>query len=843
MESFLQTLQRAASKSPKLPARNGFLWRHYRGRLLRVVKSDEEVKEIMIRFHDNNNHLMFYWVGVTEVVKSWINKCEVCQNRVLPETKKPSVQFCFVYGCESSSSIYPELSFHRFPEDKEIRQRWLSVAQRDENSLRSNSFLCSKHFEPSCFTLSDEVQLTLSPDAVPVPSEEDFLFSNSLEDLFSKTSSPPPSPMELQEHQYCLQDPEPTENHKEMEQKRRFLNESSFKVFNHIARYLSHRILPMQNKKGISSLKRMTNRFALKGTGTKVHSFLSYVNSILRQFHDDQGHSALVFCQREITKRFFWARMTRDVARWISCCQTCMDRTKRRWLRCSVRSCTNSCGPVSSGRHTSSSSVDEGGRSSQLVSSPRIVRLLVHFSEECFDRSGEKVTVRTDAVPTLMVHGNQETPLTGPTQPAVDEYDAVELYLIKRTYPPGLSYVEKNTFRRFCKRYCIKGDSLHTERGNRLCLVLRSRKKVEEALLDFHDELNHLNVNKCLRLLNERIPILVHLKTPINFPSSTPITLQPTTSNALNVARPFQNKTLSSSSVNSEQTGPQEQKEIVISHVSARTLHFVKVQDIINPLPESNLPPELTAKHKPPQSKNKKIKPPSQGRGIKTQTKSLESAQQPKRRRKKDLEADKTTSSCGLEPLLAPSSKPWPVFTISDSSSTQSAKPPTNVDRYVPILTKNRNITLQARIVLQQCSEAKLKSNKLVPPLSGRRESHVGNDSFISSCSVISSKARSLMTTTFFRKDSGHSVSVLDVPGSVLFINQESLLGEGLPKRRMENRRGGQLFSTLISKCREKMAASEKCRKAGVKVEHGEYGKKQEVSLKSAEPMTLLMEF
>ncbi|XP_034004946.1 uncharacterized protein LOC117497145 [Trematomus bernacchii] len=284
-----------------------------------------------------------------------------------------------------------------------------------------------------------------------------------------------------------------------------------------------------------------------------------------------------------------------------------------------------------------------------------------------------------------------------------------------------------------------------------------------------------------------RIPILVHLKTPIHFHSSTPITLQPTTSNALSVERLFQNETLSSSSVNSEQTGPQEQKEIVISHVSARTLHFVRVQDIINPLPESNLPPELTAKHKPPQSKSKKMKPPSQGRGIKTQTKSCESAQQPKRRRKKDLEADKITSSCGLEPLLAPSSKPWPVFTISDSSSTQSAKPPTNVDSAAPL---QRNITLQARIVLQQCSEAKVKA--------AAQWAEIQKGLVVYVCffhgateDVTHEMARSLMTTTFFRKDSGHSVSVLDFPGSVLFIHQDSLLGEGLPKRRMENRGGG----------------------------------------------------
>lgn len=37
------------------------------------------------------------------------------------------------------------------------------------------------------------------------------------------------------------------------------------------------------------------------------------------------------------------------------------------------------------------------------------------------------------------------------------KYDAVELYLTKRTYPPGLNYVEKNTFRRFCKKFAIKG--------------------------------------------------------------------------------------------------------------------------------------------------------------------------------------------------------------------------------------------------------------------------------------------------------------------------------------------------------------------------------------------------
>lgn len=35
---------------------DGCLWRSYRGRLLRVVRSDEEIREILIQYHNNNNH-------------------------------------------------------------------------------------------------------------------------------------------------------------------------------------------------------------------------------------------------------------------------------------------------------------------------------------------------------------------------------------------------------------------------------------------------------------------------------------------------------------------------------------------------------------------------------------------------------------------------------------------------------------------------------------------------------------------------------------------------------------------------------------------------------------------
>lgn len=35
---------------------DGILWRSYRGRFLKVVRSDDEVRELLTRYHDNNNH-------------------------------------------------------------------------------------------------------------------------------------------------------------------------------------------------------------------------------------------------------------------------------------------------------------------------------------------------------------------------------------------------------------------------------------------------------------------------------------------------------------------------------------------------------------------------------------------------------------------------------------------------------------------------------------------------------------------------------------------------------------------------------------------------------------------
>lgn len=143
---------------------------------------------------------------------------------------------------------------------------------------------------------------------VGVSSDENFLQSNTLEDLLStaaavETVASHPavaldnsdSPLELLEHQYSL----PASDHSVVTvqaatgyERRKTSNESYFAIYNKIARwrkdgladselalkratlicvfascrYLSHRVLPMESKKSRFALKRMAKRFGLIGT-------------------------------------------------------------------------------------------------------------------------------------------------------------------------------------------------------------------------------------------------------------------------------------------------------------------------------------------------------------------------------------------------------------------------------------------------------------------------------------------------------------------------------------------------------------------------------------------------
>ncbi|KAG7234624.1 hypothetical protein INR49_004205 [Caranx melampygus] len=373
--------------------------------------------------------LMYYWVGVTEAMKTWIKACTVCQSRVPSDAPAPAVHFCLVYGCDASSYSCPELSFHRFPKEAEQRRTWLAAAQRDEGSLRNNSCICSRHFDSSCFMLSEDGQLTLSPDAVPavvvpaaaredeapVPSDDDFLPSNSVDQLLSTTAAAGPSepgsdpsevPAQLQEHQYCLTAPHSDSGVQATSgdtERRTTVTEPSFVAYNRIARYLSHRVLPMQSKKSRGVLKKMAKRFGLidgelmytrVSPPLRVPRSREEVNSILQQFHDNQGHYSQGICQREITKHFYWSTVTRDVAAGSpaaapastgprgsgsAAASTAARTAAGRWSEAWASPSTSS-----SSRRRPAGSVAEGCCTSALAPAARLLHLLHSFHRGLF---------------------------------------------------------------------------------------------------------------------------------------------------------------------------------------------------------------------------------------------------------------------------------------------------------------------------------------------------------------------------------------------------------------------------------------------------------------------------
>ncbi|XP_061599155.1 uncharacterized protein LOC133462060 isoform X2 [Cololabis saira] len=952
----LRKVIRTASKS--FIYKDGCLLRSYRGRLLHVVRSEEEAREILARYHDNNHHAgrvravkeimrMYYWVGVTESVRKWILACSVCQSRLLPPNHEPPVQFCLVYGCDASSYANPELSFHRFPKAVELRQKWLAVAQRDEGSLRTHSHICSRHFHTSSFTLGEDGQQTLSPVAVPtfmpvavpgnevpVPSEDHFLYPNALEDALSSAmaaaqAADPGGPAEgaarAHEHQYCLQAPAPDFRAAKTvtEDQRKTVVESCFITYNHIARYLSTRVLPMQGKKRRAALKRMAKRFDLID-GVLMYTRVSpplrvprsreEVNSILQQFHDNQGHYGQGLCQPAISKHFYWATLTRDLSGWISSCHTCLSRTKRKWLRCSVYQCSNCCGPVERGlgltfhkfplhnQAVLTRWVRAVGRSNWH---PRLWSSIcsAHFSEDCFLRGGQEVALRPEAVPTLKVH-DSATPSRGPARgPAGDEaffakYDAVERYLNRRLYPAGLSYVEKNTFRRFCKKFVMKDSALHMARGEQVRLVLRNQQQVEAALLEYHNELNHLDANKCLRLLSERYFWKSMRPDVVQWINNCPLCnlkrLKPADAGAERAEEllPGATPPHRADSETDEDTdgyedeGPGGGGEAGTdgrqTDQSANTLipspGLLQTRPPLGPRPgggsgvhrpgggagvhrgDQSHPPRLKENQeeaRDPESSSVQMQdcprlqeaPPRAGQPP-------EPGPRPRARRclKRALPPARGQDSCGLEPVVAPSTKPWPVFTIANAAPPTAAPPPQQVDSPPQV---RRARTPRARTVVQQCSQAKVKVR---PALDGAgaqwveiQEGMVVYVCFFHGATedVVHDMASGLLSTKMFRKDTGHWVSLLDLPGSVLLVPQDSLLGEPLPppSRRVGYRGGceawwgAQLFSSLVSACGRLLAGSAKCSRAGVRVEHGLYGQKQELVLSSPEPLSMVLEF
>ncbi|KAK3879437.1 hypothetical protein Pcinc_015989 [Petrolisthes cinctipes] len=80
-------------------------------------------------------------------------------------------QFCASIRCTNSRKKKPDLSFFRFPKDKERSRRWVQHSRREDllgrtsESLYRSCVFCAEHFEDSQFMNSDKKKLVW--DAVP----------------------------------------------------------------------------------------------------------------------------------------------------------------------------------------------------------------------------------------------------------------------------------------------------------------------------------------------------------------------------------------------------------------------------------------------------------------------------------------------------------------------------------------------------------------------------------------------------------------------------------------------------------------------------------------------------
>ncbi|XP_059827814.1 THAP domain-containing protein 2-like isoform X1 [Hypanus sabinus] len=73
---------------------------------------------------------------------------------------------CAAYGCTAVYRKNTNTSFHRFPSNPRRRMEWIQLVRRENFKPSKHTFLCSKHFEQTCFDRTGQTR-RLREDAVP----------------------------------------------------------------------------------------------------------------------------------------------------------------------------------------------------------------------------------------------------------------------------------------------------------------------------------------------------------------------------------------------------------------------------------------------------------------------------------------------------------------------------------------------------------------------------------------------------------------------------------------------------------------------------------------------------
>ena len=70
---------------------------------------------------------------------------------------------CCAWNCSNQYSSNINISYHRLPSDKKVADAWKKNISRTE--LPNQVYVCSDHFEESCFDASHDLKQRLMPSA------------------------------------------------------------------------------------------------------------------------------------------------------------------------------------------------------------------------------------------------------------------------------------------------------------------------------------------------------------------------------------------------------------------------------------------------------------------------------------------------------------------------------------------------------------------------------------------------------------------------------------------------------------------------------------------------------
>lgn len=158
-----------------------------------------------------------------------------------------------------------------------------------------------------------------------------------------------------------------------------------------------------------------------------------------------------------------------------------------------------------------------------------------------------------------------------------------------------------------------------------------------------------------------------------------------------------------------------------------------------------------------------------------------------------------------------------------------------------------------ARTVLQQCLQATLQ---VKPAEEGSEAQYVqiGRGMVIYICffkgatdEILPKMVSTLLNLRLCESSSGKTVSVLELPGSLLIVPQATLGGRAKGKvmqyhNNINKEDGLRLYSAFVALC-EKELSSSAASNADVTLKHGTYGNRQVLTLDTNGPYTHLMEF